>query len=815
MRKVELLAPAGSKAALEAAVKAGADAIYLAGQQYGARKSAANFSEEELIEAIDYCHLRGVKVFMTVNTLLRDEEISGLVAYLNPYYEAGIDAFIVQDLGVFKVLRAAFAEVDLHCSTQMTINNIEDAKALKAMGAKRIVVPREMSLDEIQQIRSEVEIEIEAFVHGALCVSVSGQCLMSSLIGQRSGNRGACAQSCRQKYQLLSQGDEALEKIASKDGDYLLSPRDLMTIEQVGAIIDSGVYSLKIEGRMKGPEYTHTVTAAYRAAIDALIGEMSDNTQTLEMAEEEIRRIFNRDFTEGFILETSNKAFISQETPGNRGIIVAKVISYDKRNQEVMVEALEDLSKGDDLQVRTKGNVGARIEYIKKNNQRVEFAAKGDKVIVNFKHELRAGEEVYRTYDQKLMKEVQLRINDSERTTALSAKINLKVDAPLEIELSAQNGIKVVAYSQETAQKALKTPLDSERIKEQIEKMGGTGFSITSVEIVRSGDETIPIRVLNQLRRDAADEMAQVCLNQTRRKSVEAFETVENAGEVSREEMTLSVYVRTLEQLEAALSLGVKKIYLHDMWQWEGYLLETLKAHILESEDVVFVPYIGRILSSSALNERLQQLIELKKELPFDRLLVSSIGAGKAAKALGFIPEADFSLNVFNSAGESVLAESGFDKWMYSVELNTEQLSSLIKYETSAERNGVIWGYGYLPVMVSQYCPINGVYSKDKAGCQLCRKNEYYLEDKTGAKFLVKGDAACQVEIFNSTRHNLADEWETLCEMGVSEYRMNFVSETREETIDMIEMNLKASLGYPVNTKGFGFTKGHFRRGVE
>ncbi len=814
MKKVELLAPAGSKEALEAAVKAGADAIYLAGQQFGARKSAANFSEEALIEAIQYCHVRNVKVFMTVNTLLRDEEMATLEAYLRPYYMAGIDAFIVQDLGVFHFLKQTFPEVDLHVSTQMTIANVEDAKVLKKMGATRIVVPREMTLEEISTIKSEAAIEIEAFVHGALCVSVSGQCLMSSLIGQRSGNRGACAQSCRQKYQLIKEDGNSSESVVSKDGDYLLSPKDLMTLHQLKSIIDSGVYSLKIEGRMKGPEYTYAVTRAYRMAIDA-IENRGEEKESLAPLENDMKRIFNRDFTDGFILETSNKAFISQETPGNRGILVAKVESYDKRNQEVVLNLIEDISKGDDLQVRTKGNVGARVEYIKKNNQRTDRAQKGERIIVNFKHELASGELVYRTYDQTLMKDIQMTLNDEETVQWISAKVNLNIGQPMTLELWTEAGLKVVVSSEEIVEKAIKAPLDDLRLKEQIEKTGGTGLSIKNIEILRDEQATLPIRVVNQLRREGIEKLASEICQQFQRSLPEIRTHEDTAVAITRQEMSLSAYVRTLEQLDAALSLGIKKIYLHDLWQWEGLLWETLKAHLVENEEVQWIPYLGRYLTNQMLEERLKKLQLFKETLGIEQVLVGSIGAANRAKALGFTPQVDFSLNLFNHHSVLLLENMGIENFTYSVELNAEQLENFNKHLEPSQRKGTIWGYGYLPVMVSKYCPINGVYAKEKVGCQLCRKNEYYLEDKTGAKFLVKGDCDCQVEIFNSTCHNLADEWENLCELGVSEYRLNFVNESREKTVEIIEMHLKASLGYPVNTKGFGFTKGHFRRGVE
>lgn len=804
MRAIELLAPAGSRASLEAAVKAGADAVYLAGQQFGARRSATNFGEEELLEVIDYCHLRGVKVYMTVNTLLKQEELSQLGNYLEPYYRAGLDAFIVQDLGVFSYLRKRFKDIHIHCSTQMTLASTADVQTLLDLGANRVVMPRELNVVDIKRIYEETGAEIEAFVHGALCVSVSGQCLMSSLIGGRSGNRGSCAQSCRQPYQLWTDMSGKIEKVPSSSGDYLLSPRDLMTLDQMKLLIDNGVHSLKIEGRMKGPEYTYAVTKAYRMAIDALV---SGDEADLEQAKAQIEGVFNRDFTQGLVIGTANKAYISQESPGHRGVLAAEVVSYDSWQNEVTLKLLTDVTKGDDLQARIKGYPGGRVEYIKVSGQRIESASKNDTVTINFKHPVKKGDLLFKTYDQNLMKQLQMRINDDEKRLPIHGSLVLREGMPAVLELKNDAGNAVKIASEAIVEKAMKTPLSKERILEQLEKLGGTPFYLLSCELDHIGNETLPIKVLNQLRRDAVEALCLNILTEFRRtESDQSIPLLEQKEALKTETAAqISVMVRTLDQYQAALDLNIQRIYLNDLW-----LNEDNWALL---SDKRCVPYLGRFEKTSALEYRLEKLKAFTQAAGVTNVLVASIGQGRAVRELGLTCLGDFSLNVMNTTAAQMLAAEGYKSLTLSLELNAEEVEDLQKHFVSDVELELV-GYGRIPVMVTEYCPVNGVYAKDKEGCQICRKGNFYLEDKTGAKFLVKGNADCQTEIFNSSLLNLADEWDTLDDLGLSWYRLELVTETYDEAITVIEEQLKARLGMAVITKGQGYTKGHFRRGV-
>ncbi|MBR5910021.1 MAG: U32 family peptidase, partial [Schwartzia sp.] len=338
---VELLAPAGSREALAAAVENGADAVYLAGNRFGARAYAENFDEEALREAIRYAHLRGVAVHVTVKTAVDDTELSGLADYLRFLEEAGADAVLVQDLGVARLVREVAPGLPLHASTQMTVHNIAGVRAWEEFGFSRVVLSREMSLAEIREICAKSDAEIEVFAHGALCVCYSGQCLMSSMIGGRSGNRGRCAQPCRLPYELVDENGE--EATGGAAGKYLLSPRDLKTVELLPELMEAGVASLKLEGRMKRPEYVAVVTSAYRGAIDRALAGKADVAAERE-ENRRLAQIFNRDFTTAYLLQNPGREMMSDKRPDNRGLLVGRVVSYDAAEKRVRVKLAETLS---------------------------------------------------------------------------------------------------------------------------------------------------------------------------------------------------------------------------------------------------------------------------------------------------------------------------------------------------------------------------------------------------------------------------------------------------------------------------------------
>ena len=380
---VELLAPAGSMEALIAAVESGANAVYLAGNAFGARAYANNFDEAALKQAINFAHLRGVLINVTVNTIVDDEEIPALKKYLKFLAAAGADAVLVQDLGVAKIAQETVPLLPMHASTQMTVHNLAGVLALAKLGFTRVVLSRELSLKESRYICQNSPVEIEVFMHGALCVCYSGQCLMSSMIGGRSGNRGRCAQPCRLPYTLATAAND--DVLAGKAGQYLLSPRDLNTIDVLPELIAAGVASLKIEGRKKRPEYVATVVSTYRQAIDTYY---TDNGYQVTVEERNnLAQIFNRDFTTAYLCNRPGKTMMSDRRPNNRGLLIGRVQAYDWDKRLVTVKLSGSLSIGDqvDFWVKVGGRVTATIQTMTdaKVNNNIEKAAAGAVVDAN------------------------------------------------------------------------------------------------------------------------------------------------------------------------------------------------------------------------------------------------------------------------------------------------------------------------------------------------------------------------------------------------------------------------------------------------
>ena len=382
MKRVEVLAPAGSMESLYAAINKGADAVYLGGNKFSARAYASNFDNDNMIKAIDYAHSYDVKVYVTLNTILKENEIDEAVKYVGFLYEIGVDALIIQDVGLLKRVREDFKDFELHASTQLTVHNGEAALYFKDKGFHRIVLSRELSLDEIKYISKDLAIETEMFVHGALCISYSGQCLMSSIIGGRSGNRGRCAQPCRMEYTLKG------EKSGEKRG-YLLSPKDMCTIEDVNEVINTGTYSLKIEGRMKRAEYVAGVVDNYRKAVDKALFNSKYDSQA---GKRQLLQLFNRSgFTKAFLQKDTGKDMMSYNSPKNAGIPLGKV----DNNGEVVLK--EDIKLGDGIRYRDKGFTLSKMLL---NGNEIKEGKRGDKVKI-FPIDYKKGDELFKSLNKE------------------------------------------------------------------------------------------------------------------------------------------------------------------------------------------------------------------------------------------------------------------------------------------------------------------------------------------------------------------------------------------------------------------------------
>ena len=414
MKKVELLAPAGNMEALKAAIQAGCDAVYIGGKNFGARAFSKNFSDEEIIVAINYAHLYGVKVYITVNTLIYDNEVDEFIKYIEFIHKNNVDAIIIQDLGMLDLVRKTFPELEIHASTQMHIHNLDGVKLLEELGVKRIVLARETDIDTVKYIKNNAKAEIEIFIHGALCISYSGECLMSSLIGGRSGNRGACAGSCRLKYDVIDQNGHKLNK-----GDYPLSTKDLNSLEYIGDLIDSGIDSFKIEGRMKSKEYVYKVVSIYRKAIDNYYKYKKVIINDDDMLE--LKKIFNREYTKGFLNHAKNDEIINGFRPNHMGVIVGEIVDYHHKTAKIRL--FDEITIGSGLRVIGKNDdIGINVNDFYINGKLAKVGHKGDIISIRVNDEVKMYDKVVITLDSSITNRINEEIAKEPRKVVINSR---------------------------------------------------------------------------------------------------------------------------------------------------------------------------------------------------------------------------------------------------------------------------------------------------------------------------------------------------------------------------------------------------------
>ena len=481
MKRPEILAPAGGPAALRAAINAGADAVYVGGSMFSARAFAGNFESKELLGAIDYCHIYDVKIYLAANTLFKEDEIKILPEYILPFYKEGLDGVIVQDMGAAAVLTREFPDLKLHASTQMSITSSYGAKLLKQLGFSRIVPARELSLGEISCIRKNTDIETEAFVHGAMCYCYSGKCMFSSFLGGRSGNRGRCAQPCRRRY-------------AHEDkNEYIMSLKDMCTLEFLPQLIEAGIDSFKIEGRMKKPEYVAGVTSAYRRAADAYISGTWDE-KTIENSMEEMRDIYNRGgFSAGYYFQRSGEDMLSKERPNHTGVRIGQVCRVAP--PQIFIKLEKDVNPHDVLDIRQAG-----LELTSAHGKEAGsvLGINGN----NFK-KIKPGMEVYRTRNNCLLEKIKTEILENEPVLSAAALVEARQGEPLSISISDERiSVQVLGGIVQRAQKRATSP---EEVLEKMKKTTGTGLRLEPECRIDDG-VFIPMSTLNELRRRAADE---------------------------------------------------------------------------------------------------------------------------------------------------------------------------------------------------------------------------------------------------------------------------------------------------------------------
>ena len=483
---------------LKAAVMAGCDAVYLGGVLFGARAFAGNFTNEEIVDAINYAHLYGVKVYVTINTIIYDSEVERFLDYVRFLHKNNVDAVIIQDIGMFDLLRKKFPNLELHASTQMNIHNYDGALLAKKLGFKRVVMARETPIDVIKKIKEEIDIEIEVFIHGALCVSYSGECLLSALVGKRSGNRGTCAQICRKKYDFY---DDDKNKLNTNN--YLLSTKDLCTLKYIDKLIEIGIDSLKIEGRMKRSPYVYLVTKTYRKVIDNYY-----NTGKLKIDENdiiELKKMFNRNFTKGFMLNEDNNNFTYDKRPNNIGIEVGEVIK--KVKNDLKIKLTYDVSVHDGLRILDdKEDKGLVINKMFINNKSVLEAKKGDVITLKYDKYVEKNSKVLLTSSKKQLDSISEAIKNQERFIYVDLSFTAKENENLKLTIT--DGLNTVTeVLDKTPMRAINKETSYDVIKKQLSKLGNTVYTARNITLNLDDNLFINIKDINEIRRRAISKL--------------------------------------------------------------------------------------------------------------------------------------------------------------------------------------------------------------------------------------------------------------------------------------------------------------------
>jgi len=791
-KMVELLAPAGNMDSLMVAVQAGANAVYLAGQSFGARQSAGNFDSESLKHAVEYCHLRDVQVYGALNTLIKEDEIPEAVDAAGEMYLAGADALIIQDWGLASLLRRELPDMELHGSTQMSIYDAAGAFAAAKLGLKRVVIARETPIDELERIAATSPIEIEAFVHGALCYCYSGQCLMSSQIGGRSGNRGRCAQPCRKFYRL--KGADAESARIHKDG-YLLSMRDLDIRSQMDRVLKSGVVSLKIEGRMRKPDYVAAVTGAYREIIDRHYGVETD-TAVRSLS---VERVFNREATLGRILGVEED-ILNTNAPGNMGVEIGLTDGYDVRRRRLWITLSDSLRVGDGVKIISQGeDMGTQVSSIEIDEKPFKDAAAGSRVSVPFGRALPAGLSVRKTLDSAAVEQAAELMSGERFHIEYHGKIQIRCGEPVQLALYDDRGSHADVVSEQLAEPARSAGLSDERIREQIQKSGDPLFVLGNLQCVVDPTAFVPVSILNSLRRTALEQLKQTrSIRYPARisapKGQMALETERPVPEIQ-----WVAEVQNIDQLRALEGLEVSRVEYTD----EDTLHEALTIASGQKWDLCFaIPCISRT-EPAVWGERLKRFPTLK------HVRVGNVGQLQLFEE-GWTVHGDYTLNIMNAESLTALNRLGMERGTVSVELSRfESRDVLMGANVDSEQ----MVYGALKVMTSPVCPVGC-----KKPCTGCDKRRFLMEDERSYVF----PARCRdgyFEVFNSRILNLIEYVPDIQGEGFSALQLRFLDESPETVRTITDAFIRAAKGTlrdgELPFRNDIHTTGSYKRGVE
>ena len=702
-----------------------------------------------------------------------------------------------------RLIKRELPDFELHASTQMVAHSLEDVKYLESVGFDRVVLAREVTVEEIKYICDNCKADIEVFVHGALCVCYSGQCLMSSMIGNRSGNRGRCAQPCRQRYELI---DVYTGEVVNSNGDYLLSPRDLNAIEEIDKVIDAGVHSLKIEGRMKRPEYVATVIDGYRKTIDEYLA-----TNKLNVSDETINdlyTIFNRKFTKGLLLGDVGKDMMNSQLPNNQGLYVGTVVDYNKKAKRLKIKLANTLKKGDGINLG-----GGTIGRIIKNGNIETIGYKGETIELDFVGEARKGQIVFKTSDSELMDRVQATFTQDKEfvKNIIDAKITIKLGQKPILTLKDRHSNEATIEGDKIVEEAMKVALSKEKVETQLRKLGNTPYELDLLEIELDDNVSLPISLLNQMRRDCIELLDKERVSIKNRKYKNKIVKYKPVLYNRNKQQEISVKVKNLEQLESALECGVDIIYYED-------------TNTIDKGMSLAMKYNKKVIYSAPRIIRNKEYNHLAKA---NNAGVESVQVGNYGSIDYFKDKKlniDYYLNAFNSETINYYKEIGADTLCISQELNINEIKETIKY-TDINIESVV--YGYTPLMITEYCPMGVIVrdcKKDKRVAK-CKESIYALRNSKGDEFRVSQDIFCRSTIYNSNVTCMLDNLYELHEIGINVLRLDFTLEDKETVKEVIEAYQEVlSNDYKLATKATklynkldekGTTAGHYYKGVE
>jgi len=781
MKIPELLAPAGGMESALAAINAGADALYLGGKNFSARSSAQNFTEDEIVSLIEYAALRNVKIYIAVNTVYKNNEMPQVLEFVESMHQEGAAAFILQDTGLAYVLKSQFPQVEIHASTQMSVHSTNGAHFMESMGFSRVVLSRELSLAEVMEINSETNIECEVFIHGALCISYSGQCLMSSLIGGRSGNRGKCAQICRTRYELIKNSCPPL-----KSG-YLLSPKDMMTLDILNNIAATSVSSLKIEGRMKSPEYVYLVTKAYREQLDIIAAGI--NSPASENTVQSLLQIFNRggSFSTGYYNNYAGYEMMSTVTPKSSGIFVGEVVAY--KNNKCKIKFVKEMNPGDGIEIWTSNgkHTGTGVSQHISANSTFEFTLDG--AIEN-------GNKVYKSHDKRLIDAIKKEMATVKKKRVVIGSIEANIGASLKLTLSVgDTTIQKVGDIVEAAQNA---PMSTDDIIGQLSKTGDTPFQINFTYVNIDDNVFVSKSVLNKLRREGLGELESAIINEIKREPFcHSSNLIKLQDKPAAKQQKISVQISCASHLQAVITQNISRVYIN--YTESNIIALPNSKH--NTEIFIALPIISR---NTTENELKDTIVKLESVQIIDGYLVSTYGQLHILQSIGTKKQImlNYTFNIFNSLSVQFFNSMGVDVTL-SQELNVNEINcmNIQSFELIA--------YGQQILMSTHNCPV-GLYAN-------CRKeSNYALKDKTGANFPIITDCHnCIAYVLNSKTLDTCPRFKTLKNTSAEFFRLIFTTEDEKTICGTIARYKEALAGAIVAGEVKDFTYGHFFRGVE